>query len=100
MALTDPKNSKLKAVFDELQADKARIQAVSAPLRAERDKLQESIRPTEEKIRELNQQIKDIEQRGEISLADIDMQISAIAKAAGGKSMHASLLQEEQPAEA
>lgn len=85
MALTDPKNAKLKVLFDELQADKKTIQDQSAPVRAERDRLLAEIQPTEAKIRELNKQIKKLEMEGPVSLAEIDMQISAIAKAAGGR---------------
>lgn len=88
MALTDPKNARLKVLFDELQSDKKAIQDQSAPIREERDRLRSQIQPTEDRIRELNQQIKAIEMPADaVSLADIDMQISAIATAAGGRKL-------------
>ena len=79
MSLND--HPKLKKAFDKLMAEKEAIRSKSMPLRAKRDKLQAKVQPMEGEMRALNQKIKALEMP---DLSDIDIQLSAIAKAAGG----------------
>lgn len=74
--------------FDELFAKlKAKRQAIvdeSEPLRAKRYALQEQIAPLEAEVRSLTQQIRGIEGP---ELFKLDMQIGALAKATGAKTI-------------
>lgn len=82
MALQD--HPRLHAMFLEIQKEKEALQAKSQPFRDERDKLANEIRPVEDRIRQLNAQIKEIEHP---KMAELDTELSAIAKATGGRSM-------------
>lgn len=74
----------LRAALTALQAERDRLTAQTDPLRSERDKLLAGIQPTLRRIRELEQQYRVIEQP---RLAEIDNQISALARATGGRAM-------------
>lgn len=74
----------LRKTFNELQAKKAAIQKKSAPLYEKRQKLLDQVQPLEVKLREINKEIQKIERP---HLGELDNQISAIARAMGGRSM-------------
>lgn len=74
----------LRKTFNSLQAKKAAIQKKSAPLYEKREKILKELQPLEVKLREVNKQIQAIERP---HLGELDNQISAIAKAMGGRSM-------------
>ena len=84
MALKD--HPKLHAAFNDLMAEKTVIVEQTGPLREKRDKLRNKIAPLEVELRGLNKEIAVIERP---DLVDIDIQLSAIAKAAGGVSIKA-----------
>jgi chromosome segregation ATPase len=67
---------------DELEKDKAEIEAKSKPLREERDKLRKEITPTLDRLRELDKEIHAIEQPG---LREIHKQLVGLVKAIGVK---------------
>src|ERR1700749_397496 len=74
----------LRKSFNALQAKKEVLQKKSAPLYKEREALLKKIHPLEDELREINKKIQKIERR---HLGNLDNQISAIAKAMGGRSM-------------
>jgi uncharacterized coiled-coil DUF342 family protein len=78
------KHPKLRKIFDKLQNDKKALLKKSEPLRKKRDALLERIQPLEAELREVNKAIAKIERP---KLSEIDMGISGLAKAMGGKSM-------------
>ena len=79
MALKD--HPALHTEFKKLEAQKAKIIAKAAPLRARREELRVAMEPMEVEAREIKFKIFAIERP---MLADIDSQLSAIAKATGG----------------
>lgn len=85
MALKD--YPKLKAAFDELSAEKAALAAKSEPLRALRDAILAKIQPLVDEERAVAAQIKAIERP---RMAEIDSELSAIARATGGRSLHSA----------
>lgn len=80
MALKDYPD--LHQAFDRLQEEKALVQARAAPFRTERDALLNEIQPKLDRIRQLEGKYREIEQP---RLAQLDGQISAIARATGGR---------------
>ena len=74
----------LRALFNQLEAEKAAIQAESAPLRAARDEIRAKLEPLEAQERDLIKQIHAIERP---RLAEIDNQLGGLAKAMGGKKL-------------
>lgn len=86
MALKD--YPRLKKAFDELTDEKEAIRAKSAPLRAERDALLLKMAPLVEREREIIKKINAIERP---RLAEIDSELSAIARASGGRSLSQSV---------
>lgn len=81
MALKD--FPEIHAAFDKLMAKKQAIVDEAAPLRAKRDALLAQMAPLQEQERELIAQYKAIE----APMAAIDEQLSAMARATGGKSL-------------
>jgi hypothetical protein len=71
----------LKEVFDKLQAKKENLRKQSQPFRDEYERIQREISILEVRARELAASFQAIEMP---AMADIDQQLSAIAKAAGG----------------
>ena len=80
MALKDYPH--LKPVFEALMAKKRAIQAKVAPLRDEYNQVVAEIEPLIAKRRELADQIHAIERP---ELVEIEQELSAIARATGGK---------------
>lgn len=76
----------LKVAFDNLMAEKAVLQKKVAPLRKRYDELQTAVTPYEVEMRSLIEKIHDIERP---RLVDIEAELSAIARAAGGTVMRA-----------
>lgn len=76
----------LETLREILEAEKAEIVAESAHLHVERQELLERIQPLEGQLREVNQRITSAEQP---RLTEIGMQIAAIARAMGAKSLTA-----------
>lgn len=74
----------LQALFNTLMSQKEAIEEALAPIRAEYDGLQEEMTPLIERQRELGAQIKTI--IAERNLGAIQNQLSAIARASGGRS--------------
>lgn len=79
MAVTDFPD--LNKTFESLQKEREEILAKSAPLRKDRDAIMTKIQPFEDQARAIALKIKEIESP---RLAEIDNQISAIARATGG----------------
>lgn len=71
----------------ELEAEVASIKAASGPVRKFRDELQAKLQPMEAKLREMNGEIKRIEQP---ALSNAEMELAALARALGSKSMQAA----------
>lgn len=71
----------IRKVFDQLRAEKEALAARSAPLRAERDAVVQELAPLEARRRELDKQIKAVEMP---RMAELDAQISALARSLGG----------------
>lgn len=74
----------IQELFDKLKAKRDAITARSEPLKAERRAIQEQIAPLEANVRELTKQIREIENE---DLFKLDMQISALARALGAKTI-------------
>lgn len=74
----------LRKSFNALQAKKEAIQKKSAPLYKQREGILKKLQPLEVELREVNKKIQKIERP---HLGELDNQISAIARAMGGKSM-------------
>lgn len=74
----------LRKSFNDLQRKKEALQKKSEPLYKERQKLLDKIQPLEVELREINKKIQKIERP---HLGNLDNQISAIARAMGGRSM-------------
>ena len=72
----------LKAVFDKLMAEKEVIRARVADDRREYTKLREQMGPLQARAHVLKQKIRNAEQP---RLGEIDNQLAAIARAAGGR---------------
>jgi uncharacterized coiled-coil DUF342 family protein len=81
MALKD--YPEIHAAFNKLMALKQAIVDEAAPLRAERDDLLAQMAPLQAQERVLIEQYKAIE----APLSDIDAQLSAMARATGGKAL-------------
>jgi uncharacterized coiled-coil DUF342 family protein len=74
----------LEKHFAALKAEIDKIEGQTGPLRAKRDEIVARMQPLENEARELAQQIKTIESQ---KLAELKNELSAIAKAMGGKRM-------------
>lgn len=77
-----PKYPELHEQLTKLNAEKAELEKVVNPLREKRDALVASMAPLEKQARDLADEIKKYKPR----LAELDTQISALARAMGGKS--------------
>lgn len=77
--------SKTQELFDELQAKRAAIVEKTTPLRAQRDALMRQIQGLEAQAKELADQFKAVERDGEVTLFDLDNEISGLAIALGAK---------------
>lgn len=93
-ALAKPteKHPQLRALFNDLQKEKAGIQEQTAPLHQRYDELAAQIAPLEAEQRKVAEQFIAIERP---RLGEIDTQLSALARAMGGRRMSESA----QPAE-
>lgn len=80
------KHPELEAVKTKLEAEKAELVKKVAPLRQKREELNAKVQPLEAELRGVNQQIKALEHP---RLAELDNQLSGIAKAMGAKSITA-----------
>lgn len=78
--------SETKVLFDKLKAERDAIEAKVAPLRAKRDALVGKMQPLEDEARALQAQIKEVQ--GERTF-ELDMQISALARALGARTLTA-----------
>jgi chromosome segregation ATPase len=78
------KHPQLRALFNDLQEEKAAIQAKSAPLRKRYDELAAQIAPLETEQRAVAEQFIAIERP---RLAEIDTQLSGLTRAMGGRRM-------------
>lgn len=76
------KYPKLWAQFQELRAQKAKLEETVNPLREARDAVVAQMAPLEARARELANQLK----QHMPALGELDRQISALAKAMGGRS--------------
>lgn len=76
------KYPELFAQLEKLNAEKAELEKTVIPLREKRDALVQSMAPLEAKAKVLADEIKKYRPR----LAELDTQISALARAMGGKS--------------
>lgn len=76
----------LQARYAEVERGIETIEARSAPLRKQREALQAKVSPIEDEMRKLHEQIKEAEQP---TLSELKMELSALAKALGAKSMKA-----------
>lgn len=74
----------LKETFDKLMAEREEITAKSAPLRACKDEIVAMIQPQLDEIRKLEKEFLAIERP---RLPQIEMSLSAIARATSGKFM-------------
>lgn len=77
-------NQDVRDLLAKLQAERGTLTAVSEPLREKRDAIIQKMRPLEKQVRDLDAQIRAVEQP---RLADLDNQISGLAKILGGKRM-------------
>lgn len=75
----------LRDTYASLEKEVAAVDAQTAPLRAERDEITAKIQPYEDKARELAKEYMRIE--AEAGLFDMKMQLGALAKVLGGKSL-------------
>jgi chromosome segregation ATPase len=76
---------------EALQADIKAIEDKASPLRAKRDALAEKLAPIEAEMRTLQQEIKTLEQpEGEPVLYNLKMELGAIARGMGGKSLQSA----------
>lgn len=73
----------LRLMFDALRAQKEKLLVETAPIREKRELLLASIQPVEDEIRALGNELKTYNPR----LAELDNQISALARAMGGRRM-------------
>lgn len=83
MALKD--YPEMKELFDKLMAEKVALVAKAKPFRDRYDELRKQMEPIEKEMREQIKGFRAIEQP---RMAEIDQQLSAIAKATGGKSLN------------
>lgn len=88
------KHPNIRKMFNKLQEDKKALQAKSAPLREKREALVAKIQPLEAELRTVDATIAKIERP---KMGEIDMELSALAKAMGGRSMSQSV--EPEPKE-
>lgn len=84
---TTDKHADLRRLKDELEHEKALISARSHSIRAKREAIREKMREMELQDRAMTQEIKAIE---EPRLFDLDMQISALARGMGARTMSRS----------
>lgn len=77
------KYPELWAKFQQLQVEKTKIEKLLEPFVKQREELLAQIQPVEAQIREINKKM----QQFKPGLATLDRQISALARAMGGKSM-------------
>lgn len=78
------KHPELRAMFTQLQEEKAAIRAETQPLHDQYDKLAAQIAPLADKQRALAEQFHAIERP---RLSEIESQLSALARALGGRRM-------------
>lgn len=79
-------SQKLLKLMADLKEERATLVAKSSPLRKKRDALKQSIAQEEAQIYDLNQAIKQTEGS---RLYELDMEIAALAKATGARTMSA-----------
>jgi len=75
----------MKELFEKLMAEKQELVAKAKPFRDEYNALHAQAEPLEVKMREAAKQFRAIEQP---RMAEIDQQLSAIARSTGGKSLN------------
>ena len=88
------KHPHLRQLFNKLREEKAALQKKSEPLREKREALVAKIQPMEAELRELDTSIAKIERP---KMAELDMEIGALARSLGGRSMSQSVEPEETP---
>lgn len=86
-AVSIEKFPELRRMIDDLTAQKEKIVTKTEPLHVERDAILAEVQPKLDRVRELEKSYRAVEQP---RLAEIDNQISALARAMGGRSMSQS----------
>lgn len=79
----------VRGLFETLGEQIAEIEARTAPLRAKRDKLAAKAAPIEAEMRDLANEYRKIEQ--DFDLFALKQEYAALARALGGKTLHAPL---------